>query len=86
MLLNHTSGLADRLDSSGLPQPRPIDEALAALYRVAMYGRGRRAAVTHGALGPKASRWPRRLRPETWCQPDRAAETTAFASSCTRRR
>jgi D-alanyl-D-alanine carboxypeptidase len=28
----------NRLDSSGLPQPHPIDEALAALYRVAMYG------------------------------------------------
>ncbi|MFG2289244.1 serine hydrolase domain-containing protein [Streptomyces sp. NPDC048595] len=28
----------NRLDSSGRPQPHPIDEALAALYRVAMYG------------------------------------------------
>ncbi|GAT80053.1 hydrolase [Streptomyces sp. F-3] len=28
----------NRLDSSGKPQPHPIDEALAALYRVAMYG------------------------------------------------
>ncbi|MFE0171082.1 serine hydrolase domain-containing protein [Streptomyces sp. NPDC059002] len=27
-----------RLDASGTPQPHPIDEALAALYRVAMYG------------------------------------------------
>ncbi|WP_225800825.1 serine hydrolase [Streptomyces sp. NK15101] len=29
----------NRLDSSGKPQPHPIDEALADLYRVAMYGR-----------------------------------------------
>ncbi|MBO8185123.1 serine hydrolase domain-containing protein [Streptomyces spirodelae] len=28
----------NRLDSSGRPQPHPIDEALAALHRVAMYG------------------------------------------------
>ncbi|MEU9851818.1 serine hydrolase domain-containing protein [Streptomyces sp. NPDC047974] len=28
----------NRLDSSGSPQPHPIDDALAALYRVAMYG------------------------------------------------
>ncbi|MFH9725474.1 serine hydrolase domain-containing protein [Streptomyces sp. NPDC017254] len=28
----------NRLDSSGRPQPHPIDGALAALYRVAMYG------------------------------------------------
>ncbi|MEU6548720.1 serine hydrolase domain-containing protein [Streptomyces sp. NPDC046915] len=28
----------NRLDSSGKPQPHPIDDALAALYRVAMYG------------------------------------------------
>ncbi|WP_328609836.1 beta-lactamase family protein [Amycolatopsis sp. NBC_00345] len=28
----------NRLDSSGQPQPHPIDAALAALYRVAMYG------------------------------------------------
>ncbi|MGW6460462.1 serine hydrolase domain-containing protein [Streptomyces sp. NPDC055078] len=28
----------NRLDSSGRPQPHPIDDALAALYRVAMYG------------------------------------------------
>lgn len=28
----------NRLDPSGRPQPHPIDEALAALYRVAMYG------------------------------------------------
>ncbi|WP_199548166.1 serine hydrolase [Streptomyces sp. N35] len=28
----------NRLDSSGTPQPHPVDEALAALYRVAMYG------------------------------------------------
>ncbi|SCK47889.1 hypothetical protein H181DRAFT_04282 [Streptomyces sp. WMMB 714] len=27
-----------RLGSSGKPQPHPIDDALAALYRVAMYG------------------------------------------------
>ncbi|MFE4450663.1 serine hydrolase domain-containing protein [Streptomyces sp. NPDC056796] len=29
----------NRLDSSGKPQPHPIDDALAALYRVALYGR-----------------------------------------------
>ncbi|MER6990361.1 serine hydrolase domain-containing protein [Saccharopolyspora hirsuta] len=29
-----------RLDSSGRPQPHPIDEALAALYRIGMYGAG----------------------------------------------
>ncbi|MFE5485508.1 serine hydrolase domain-containing protein [Streptomyces sp. NPDC056527] len=28
----------NKLDSSGKPQPHPIDDALAALYRVAMYG------------------------------------------------
>lgn len=28
----------NRLDSSGKPQPHPIDDALATLYRVAMYG------------------------------------------------
>ncbi|MFJ8018174.1 serine hydrolase domain-containing protein [Streptomyces sp. NPDC096339] len=28
----------NRFDSSGKPQPHPIDDALAALYRVAMYG------------------------------------------------
>ncbi|MFE0131734.1 serine hydrolase domain-containing protein [Streptomyces sp. NPDC059037] len=28
----------NRLDSSGRPQPHPIDDALATLYRVAMYG------------------------------------------------
>jgi D-alanyl-D-alanine carboxypeptidase len=28
----------NRLDSSGTPQPHPIDDALVALYRVAMYG------------------------------------------------
>nr|WP_308120224.1 serine hydrolase domain-containing protein [Streptomyces bambusae] len=28
----------NRLDSSGRPQPHPIDDALAALFRVAMYG------------------------------------------------
>lgn len=28
----------NRLDSSGRPQPHPLDDALAALYRVAMYG------------------------------------------------
>ncbi|WP_435882951.1 serine hydrolase [Streptomyces flaveolus] len=28
----------NRLDSSGTPQPHPIDDALAALYREAMYG------------------------------------------------
>ena len=28
----------NRLDSSGRPQPHPIDDALAALYRVAMCG------------------------------------------------
>ncbi|MGW3205749.1 serine hydrolase domain-containing protein [Streptomyces sp. NPDC001135] len=28
----------NRLDSSGKPQPHPIDDALAAFYRVAMYG------------------------------------------------
>ncbi|MFE2041369.1 serine hydrolase domain-containing protein [Streptomyces sp. NPDC059477] len=28
----------NRLDSSGVPQPHPIDEALAALHHVAMYG------------------------------------------------
>ncbi|OKI16758.1 serine hydrolase domain-containing protein [Streptomyces sp. CB03911] len=28
----------NRLDSSGRPQPHPVDHALAALYRVAMYG------------------------------------------------
>ncbi|MFD4370676.1 serine hydrolase domain-containing protein [Streptomyces sp. NPDC058486] len=28
----------NRLDTSGKPEPHPIDEALAALYRVAMYG------------------------------------------------
>ncbi|MFF3314706.1 serine hydrolase domain-containing protein [Streptomyces sp. NPDC003035] len=28
----------NRLDSSGTPQPHPIDDALATLYRVAMYG------------------------------------------------
>lgn len=28
----------NRLDASGRPQPHPIDDALAALYRVAMYG------------------------------------------------
>jgi D-alanyl-D-alanine carboxypeptidase len=28
----------NRLDSSGKPQPHPIDDALAALHRVAMYG------------------------------------------------
>ncbi|MFJ7966509.1 serine hydrolase domain-containing protein [Streptomyces sp. NPDC096324] len=28
----------NRLDSSGVPRPHPIDEALAALYRVALYG------------------------------------------------
>ncbi|MFI6937885.1 serine hydrolase domain-containing protein [Streptomyces sp. NPDC050418] len=28
----------NRLDSSGIPQPHPIDAALAELYRVAMYG------------------------------------------------
>jgi D-alanyl-D-alanine carboxypeptidase len=28
----------NRLDSSGTPQPHPIDEALTALYRTAMYG------------------------------------------------
>ncbi|MEV6201108.1 serine hydrolase domain-containing protein [Streptomyces sp. NPDC051771] len=28
----------NRLDSSGSPRPHPIDDALAALYRVAMYG------------------------------------------------
>lgn len=25
-------------DSAGKPQPRPVDDALATLYRVAMYG------------------------------------------------
>jgi len=28
----------NRLDSSGMPEPHPVDGALAALYRVAMYG------------------------------------------------
>lgn len=28
----------NRLDSAGRPQPHPIDDAFAALYRVAMYG------------------------------------------------
>lgn len=28
----------NKLDSSGKPQPHPIDDALATLYRVAMYG------------------------------------------------
>ncbi|MFD8590950.1 serine hydrolase domain-containing protein [Streptomyces sp. NPDC059637] len=28
----------NRIDSSGKPQPHPVDDALAALYRVAMYG------------------------------------------------
>jgi D-alanyl-D-alanine carboxypeptidase len=28
----------NRLDGSGVPQPHPIDEALAAFYQVAMYG------------------------------------------------
>jgi D-alanyl-D-alanine carboxypeptidase len=28
----------NRLDSSGKPQPHPIDDALATLYRVAMCG------------------------------------------------
>jgi D-alanyl-D-alanine carboxypeptidase len=31
----------NRLDSSGEPQPHPIDDALAALYQLAMYGNGR---------------------------------------------
>jgi D-alanyl-D-alanine carboxypeptidase len=32
----------NELDASGVPQPHPIDEALAALYQVAMYGGGER--------------------------------------------
>ncbi|MFF7296688.1 hypothetical protein [Streptomyces sp. NPDC008265] len=28
----------NRLDASGMPQPHPVDEALAEFHRVAMYG------------------------------------------------
>jgi D-alanyl-D-alanine carboxypeptidase len=40
----------NRLDASGKPQPHPIDDALAALYRVAMCGQ---PADTRNVASPR---------------------------------